>query len=72
LDTKQTLRRFRDFWYPGLLDRRRWEQWVAEGATTLGQRLSARVKEILKEHRPKPLAQAKRQKIQEILAQAAK
>jgi trimethylamine---corrinoid protein Co-methyltransferase len=72
LDTKQTLRRFRDFWFPGLLDRKRWEQWVAEGSTTLGQRLSARVKEILKEHRPKPLAQAKRQKIQEILAEAAR
>jgi trimethylamine---corrinoid protein Co-methyltransferase len=70
LDTKQTLKRFRDFWFPGLLDRKRWEQWVATGAMTMGQRLNARVKEILREYRPKPLAQAKKQKIQEILEAA--
>jgi trimethylamine---corrinoid protein Co-methyltransferase len=70
LDTKQTLKRFRDFWFPGLLDRKRWEQWVATGAMTMGQRLNARVKEILREYRPKPLAQAKKQKILEILEAA--
>jgi trimethylamine--corrinoid protein Co-methyltransferase len=70
MDTDQTLDRFRDFWYPSLLDRTRREQWLATGATTLGQRLNARVKEILQEHRPKPLEQDKKQRVQEILAQA--
>jgi trimethylamine--corrinoid protein Co-methyltransferase len=69
--TEQTLNRFRDFWYPGLLDRTRREQWLEAGATTLGQRLNARVKEILKEHRPRSLAQDKVQRLQEILAEAA-
>ena len=72
LDTEQTLKRFRDFWFPGLLDRKRREQWLEAGATTLGQRLNAKVKEIIKEHRPKPLASDKRQKVQEILAKATK
>ncbi|MFQ6100253.1 MAG: trimethylamine methyltransferase family protein [Anaerolineae bacterium] len=71
LDTDQTLSRFRDFWYPGLLDRKRRVQWLKAGAETLGQRLNARVKEIIKEHRPKPLEPDKKQKVQEILAQAA-
>jgi trimethylamine--corrinoid protein Co-methyltransferase len=71
LDTDQTLSRFRDFWYPGLLDRKRREQWLKAGATTLGQRLNARVKEIIKEHQPKPLEPDKKQQVQEILAQAA-
>jgi trimethylamine--corrinoid protein Co-methyltransferase len=71
LDTEQTLRRFRNFWFPGLLDRKRREQWLEAGATTLGQRLNARVKEITREHQPKPLEPAEKQQVQAILAQAA-
>jgi trimethylamine--corrinoid protein Co-methyltransferase len=71
LDTEQTLKRFRDFWDPGLLDRKRRVQWLEAGATTLGQRLNARVKEITKEHQPEPLEPEKKQQVQEILAQAA-
>jgi trimethylamine--corrinoid protein Co-methyltransferase len=70
MDTEQTLTRFRDFWYPSLLDRGRREQWLAEGATTLGQRLNTRVREIVKEHRPKPLDTAVRDRLWEIVARA--
>jgi trimethylamine:corrinoid methyltransferase-like protein len=69
MDTEQTLKRYRDFWYPDLLDRRRREQWLAAGAPTLSQRLNARVKEIIGEHRPKPLDPGRKSKLQEILAQ---
>jgi trimethylamine--corrinoid protein Co-methyltransferase len=71
MDTEQTLKRFRDFWFPSLLDRKRRPQWLEAGATTLGQRLKARVNEIIKEHQPRPLAPDKKQEVQEILAQAA-
>ena len=70
LDTSQTLSHFRDFWYPGLLDRSTRPTWLARGATTLGERLNTKVKKILAEHQPKPLEPDKKQKIQEILAQA--
>jgi trimethylamine--corrinoid protein Co-methyltransferase len=70
LDTEQTLRRFREFWFPGLLDRRIREQWVASGATTLGQRLTQRVNEIVEEHRPCPLEPSQSQRVREILAEA--
>ena len=70
MNTDQTLKRFRDFWYPSLLDRGRREQWVEAGGTTLGQRLNARVKEILKEHHPRPLDTGRKRQLQEILAQA--
>jgi trimethylamine--corrinoid protein Co-methyltransferase len=70
MDTEPTLARFRDFWYPGLLDRQRREQWLEAGATTLNQRLNARVREILREHRSKPLEQDKKDALQTILAQA--
>ncbi|MBN1658459.1 MAG: trimethylamine methyltransferase family protein [Anaerolineae bacterium] len=71
LDSKQTLKRFRDFWYPGLLDRTRRETWVAEGSHPLGERLNARVHEILRQHRPKPLDAGKVARIQEIAASGA-
>jgi trimethylamine--corrinoid protein Co-methyltransferase len=71
LDTDQTLKRFRDFWFPSLLDRSIRPQWLEAGATTLGQRLNARVQEIIKEHRPRPLAPEKKQQVLKILAQAA-
>jgi trimethylamine--corrinoid protein Co-methyltransferase len=70
MDTQQTLKRFRDFWYPDLLDRGRREQWLAAGGTTLGQRLNRRVREIVAEHRPRPLDVDKQQKVQALLAQA--
>jgi trimethylamine--corrinoid protein Co-methyltransferase len=70
LDTEQTLARFRDFWYPGLLDRRRRPEWLAGGATTLGQRLNAKVKEMIKEHQPQPLDPETKRQVQEILAKA--
>lgn len=70
MDTAQTLGRFRDFWYPGLLDRQRRDQWLASGSTSLNQRLNARVKQIIEEHRTRPLHPQKKARLQEILAQA--
>jgi trimethylamine---corrinoid protein Co-methyltransferase len=70
MDTDMTLKHFRDFWYPDLLDRGRRDQWLAEGATTLGQRLNARVREIIKEHRPKPLEAEVKRQLQEIVGRA--
>jgi len=71
IGTQQTLKRFREFWFPGLLDRRIRPQWLEAGGTTLGQRLNAKVKNILANHQPKPLAADKKQKLQEILATAS-
>lgn len=70
LNTQQTLGRFKDFWYPSLLDRSLRPTWLDAGATTLGERLTGRVKEIIKEHQPKPLDPEKKRQVQEILAQA--
>ncbi len=71
MDTGQTLKRFHEFWYPGLLDRGRREQWLAEGGTTLGQRLNSRVREIVKEHRPRLLDPGVKQELLDILAHAS-
>ena len=68
LDSPETASRFRDFWYPGLLSRDIREQWESMGGTTLGQRLSAKVRQILQEHRPQPLKQECKSRIWEIVS----
>ncbi len=70
LDLKVTLQRFREYWRPGLLDRRLRQQWLDKGSLTLGQRLTAKVIKILDEYRPKQLEAEKSRKLREILAQA--
>ncbi len=70
LDSKVTLQRFREYWRPGLLDRRLRQQWLDKGSLTLGQRLTAKVIKILDEYRPKQLEAEKSRKLREILAQA--
>jgi trimethylamine--corrinoid protein Co-methyltransferase len=71
LNTEATMARFRDFWYPDLLSREIRETWQERGATTLGERLAEKVKTIIEEHRPQPLTDDKKQKIQKILQQAS-
>ncbi len=68
LDSKVTLKRYRDYWFPGLLDRRRRQQWLEKGGLTMGQRLNQKVIKILEEHRSKPLASEKSKALREILA----
>jgi trimethylamine---corrinoid protein Co-methyltransferase len=71
LNTDQTLNRFRDFWYPSLLDRSIRSIWLKKGATTLGNRLNAKVKEIIKDYRPEPLNGDLVEQINKILSRAA-
>lgn len=71
LNTQTTLNRFRDFWYPGLLDRSIRSTWLENGGTTLEERLRQKVKRILDEHRPEPLEQDAKAAVQEVLAKAA-
>lgn len=66
--TQTTLKRFREFWFPGLLDRKTRPAWLKKGGTDLGQRLNEKVLKILAEYQPKPLAEEKSKKLREILA----
>jgi trimethylamine--corrinoid protein Co-methyltransferase len=70
LGTDATLKHYRDFWFPGLLDRKIRPQWLEAGATTLGQRLNEKVRRLIREHQPKPLAPEAAQRVHEILAEA--
>jgi trimethylamine--corrinoid protein Co-methyltransferase len=71
IGTDHTLEYYkREFWFPSLIDRQRWDDWQAGGALTLGERVQDRLNELLDTHTPPPLAPAVQQSIDAILAQA--
>jgi trimethylamine--corrinoid protein Co-methyltransferase len=55
LDSRHTLQHFRRRWYPTLIDRQNYDNWLAQGGKTLEQRAAERVERILAEHKPEPL-----------------
>ncbi len=56
LDTMHTVRNFRkELWFPQLLDRAFWANWMEDGASTMQERCIARKNEILQSHSPVPL-----------------
>lgn len=72
LNTKATLNRFKDFWYPAFLDRNLRSTWLENGGSTLEQRLNVKVREIIAEHRPEPLDSSTKSALQEILQKASR
>jgi trimethylamine:corrinoid methyltransferase-like protein len=70
MKTAETVKRFRDYWFPSLLSRKTRERWLEAGGLTLGQRLNRSAKEIIAEHEPQPLARDQKRKIEEILKTA--
>ncbi len=55
LDSEHTLAHYRERWYPTLIDRNNYDNWLAKGGKTLEQRAAERVEAILAEHKPEPL-----------------
>jgi trimethylamine--corrinoid protein Co-methyltransferase len=71
LGTDHTLRHFkREFWFPRLLDRSRWEEWQADASRSMGERVQVYLEDILSNHRPIPLASSVQDRINTILANA--
>lgn len=63
LTQRHTLKHFRELWQPTLFDRRRHEEWAAEGRLRLGQRLREKTMDTLATHQPEPLPDGVRQEI---------
>ena len=71
LSSEHTLAHFRDqFWFPRLMDRTHFDDWQAAGGMRMGERVQARLDEILDTHQPAALAPAVQEQMEAILAQA--
>jgi len=55
LSDGHTMAHFRENWQPGLTDRKTYETWKSQGASSMEQRASEKVKHILENHHPQPL-----------------
>ena len=70
LGTKYTRRHHREFWSPALLDHNVHDRWAAEGATTLGQRVRARLADLLAAERAFRLTADQDARLDALLAEA--
>jgi trimethylamine--corrinoid protein Co-methyltransferase len=70
LEHEHTMKHFRDEWYPQLLDTGKYDDWVAAGSKTMGQRAGERIDQILEEHQPEPLPPDVQKRIDEIVRRA--
>jgi trimethylamine--corrinoid protein Co-methyltransferase len=63
-----TLDHFRENWKPDLTDRKTYDTWKSQGATSMGQRAKQKIKTLLENHQPQPLPAEADAKIAKILA----
>jgi trimethylamine--corrinoid protein Co-methyltransferase len=71
LDAKHTAENFKtEFWFPSLMDRNHWDQWSADGAKMLGDRIQEKLDHILDTHEALPLSLDVQNEIDSILAEA--
>jgi trimethylamine--corrinoid protein Co-methyltransferase len=67
LSTDHTMAHFREFWEPGVFNRKRVDDWMEAGSKRLGDRLRERTVAIMDEHEPQPLPDQARDEIERIL-----
>ena len=67
---EHTIENFRRLWQPTLFERRRAEDWQADGAKTLRDRLREKTVALMEEHNPEPLPDRVRQEVERILKSA--
>jgi trimethylamine--corrinoid protein Co-methyltransferase len=74
LAEEHTVRHFREeIWFPGAAwTRDMWESWEEAGSTSMGDRATAGVKQILETHQPEPIEEGLAREIDRIVAAARK
>jgi trimethylamine--corrinoid protein Co-methyltransferase len=71
LTQEHTRQHFRsETWFPTLIDRQMRRTWEASGSKTMGDRVRARVLDILEHHEPLPIAADVEARLKEIITQA--
>jgi trimethylamine--corrinoid protein Co-methyltransferase len=62
-----TFKHFRDPYYSRLADKRQYEDWIGQGATTMEQRAAEQVDAVLASHRAEPLPHHVQQDLREMI-----
>jgi trimethylamine--corrinoid protein Co-methyltransferase len=73
LTEDHTLKYFKtEAWYPEYMDRRNYAAWVERGGKSMGEILNEKVRWILENHEPEPLAAPAREAMSEIITKREK
>jgi trimethylamine--corrinoid protein Co-methyltransferase len=73
LNDRRTAKVIRDeLWFPSLLDRNGYDNWVKKGSSTMKARCQAYKDEVLKKYKPQPLEPDIDQEMQKLLTKAKK
>ena len=73
ISEEHTVRHFRDeLWFPQLLDREFWDNWMEAGGSDMHQRCIAEKEKILSSHEPEPLDEETTREVDKIVAAARK
>ena len=71
LGEEHTLKHFREeFWFPKLINRQNYENWMENGSTSLADRVNKKVLNILQDYQPTPLADDVLKELREIIDKA--
>jgi trimethylamine--corrinoid protein Co-methyltransferase len=70
LAEEHTLKHFREFWLPELIDRSKVDDWEAAGAKTLGDRVHEKVINLIETYDPEPIPEDVDNRLREIIDQA--
>jgi trimethylamine--corrinoid protein Co-methyltransferase len=70
LNTKHTLKHYRERWYPSLFDRATYESWQEKGGKTIVERATEMIERILAKHKPEPLPIQVRKNLRRIVQRA--
>ncbi|MCP4164357.1 MAG: hypothetical protein GY759_00505 [Chloroflexi bacterium] len=69
-NTDHALAHFRQRWYPTLIERGNYDNWLNNGGQDLGQRAAGQVERVLDEHQPETLPIDTQKQLREIVQQA--
>ncbi|MCD6472482.1 trimethylamine methyltransferase family protein [Candidatus Aerophobetes bacterium] len=62
-----TLKYFKEYWEPKLIDRQNYKRWSDKGSKSLGERVNEKVKSILAEYKTEPLEDKKQREVLKII-----
>jgi len=69
-DKEHTFNHFRELWRPTLLDKNKYDGWVSEGKTTMGQRINGKVRSLMEIPTAPKLSAEMNVRLGEIISQA--
>ncbi len=67
LTTEHTMKHFKDYWFPSLFERRRYEKWSKKGSLSFMDKIRDKTVSLMNEHKPEALPDKVKEQIKSII-----